>query len=240
MNGVAVLAFARCAGFVSRAPGFSHPSVPRTVRAGLALMLTIAVMPALQHASPPDGIALVVAFACECAVGAAIGFGASILYDGAYAGGRVLDDYVGIRVAVPNAQVYAPSAFGRIWSLVFTCGFFVLGAYRYAVIVFAQSFERIPPGAMLGNVDLLHYAIALPSGIVEAALLVAGPAIAVAALVQFTLGALTRVIPRFASFTLSFPLVFGTVLLVTIAAIPLLYVNAARPWFYLPFGSASP
>jgi len=240
MNGAAMLAFARCAGFVSRAPGFSHPSVPRIVRAVLALMLAIAVTPALQRTSSPDGIALVVALATECGIGAAIGFGASILYDGAYAGGRLLDDYAGIRGAIPNAQVFAPSGFGRIWSLVFTCGFFVLGAYRYVILVFVRSFDRIPPGAVPLKGDLFHYALALPAGIVEAALLVAGPSIAVTALVQFTLGALTRVIPRFASFTLSFPLVFAEVLITTIAAIPLLYTSSGRPWLFLPFGGVTP
>lgn len=240
MNAVPFLAFARCAGFVSRAPGFSHPTVPRTVRAGLALMLAIAVSPALHGAQAPDGIALVIALVGECAIGAAIGFGASILYDGAYAGGRLLDDYVGIRVAVPNAQVYAPSGFGRIWSLVFTCGFFLLGAYRYVVVVFARSFERIPPGGLPAKSDLFHYALSLPAGIVEAALLVAGPAVAVAALMQFALGTLTRVIPRFASFTLSFPLVFAVVLIATIGTIPLLYGDSARAWFILPFAHGAP
>lgn len=240
MSGASLLAFARCAGFVSRAPGFSHPAVPRTVRAALALMFAIAVSPALHGVQAPGGIALVVAFVCECAIGAAIGFGASVLYDGAYAGGRLLDDYVGIRVAVPNAHVYAPSGFGRIWSLVFTCGFFVMGAYRYVVLVFARSFERIPPGGVPAKSDLFHYALALPAGIVEAALLVAGPAVAVAALMQFALGTLTRVIPRFASFTLSFPLVFAVVLLATVAAIPLLYGDSGRPWFFMPFANAGP
>lgn len=235
-----MLAFARCAGFVSRAPGFSHPSVPHTVRAGFAVVLCIGLLPALTRTSTPDGLAFVFALAGEAGIGAAIGFAASILYDGAYAGGRMLDDYVGIKSAVPNAQVFAPSGFGRIWSLVFTAGFFILGAYRYVILVFANSFERVPPGALVSPHDLYAYAIALPAAIVEAALLIAGPAVALAFVVQFALGSLARVIPRFASFTLSFPLVFGAVLVATLIAVPLLYAQSAHPWLHIPFLRAVP
>ena len=235
MNGTALLVFARCAGFVFRAPGFSHPAVPPPVRAGLALVLAIAVLPAVGVSHAPDGIAFVLAAAAEAGIGAAIGVAASVLYDGAYAGGRALDDYVGIRGSVPNAQIFAGAGFGRIWSLVFTAGFFLLGGYRVLIFAFCRSFERLPPGAHVSAHGLYAYALALPSSIIEAALLVAGPAIALAFVAQATLGALTRVIPRFAAFTLSFPIVFGAALLATLLAIPLLFGQSAVPWLRVPF-----
>jgi flagellar biosynthesis protein FliR len=235
MSGTALLVFARCAGFVFRCPGFSHPSIPHMVRAGLALVLAIALAPAVRAVRAPDGVAFAVAAASEAAIGGAIGFAASILYDGAYAGGRALDDYVGIRGSVPGAQVFAASGFGRIWSLVFTAGFFLLGGYRIVLFAFARSFERLPPGATPPVHALYAYAIALPVSIIEAALLVAGPAIAVAFVGQVTLGALARVIPRFAAFTLSFPIVFGLALIATLLAIPLLFSQSAVPWIRVPF-----
>ncbi len=238
MNGTALLVFARSVGFVSRAPGFSHPSVPAAVRAGLALVLTIALIPAVQQQRAPDGIELVIALAVDLGIGAAIGFAASILYDGAYAGGRALDDYVGIRGSVPNAQVYAASGFGRIWSAAFTAGFFVLGGYRIVVEALARSFERLPVGTPPDTHGLYAYGLSLPPAIVEAALLVAGPAMAIVFLAQFTLGALARVIPRFASFTLSFPIVFALALMATIFAAPQLLGSSAVPWLRLPFLAA--
>ena len=50
---------------------------------------------------------------------------AASLYDGAYAGGRAVDDYVGVKAIAPSVQLVAPSGFGRIWSLAFTGGFFL-------------------------------------------------------------------------------------------------------------------
>jgi flagellar biosynthetic protein FliR len=235
VSGAGLLVFARCAGFVFRCPGLSHPSVPHAVRAGLALVLAIAIAPTVRITNSFDGVAFVIATASEAAVGAAIGFAASILYDGAYAGGRALDDYVGIRGSVPGAQVFAASGFGRIWSLVFTAGFFLLGGYRIVLLAFARSFERLPPGATPSPHALYAYAIALPASIIEAALLVAGPAIAIAFVGQITLGALARVIPRFAAFTLSFPIVFGLALIATLLAIPFLLPQSAFPWIRVPF-----
>lgn len=235
MSGTALLVFARCAGFIFRAPGFSHPSVPPMVRAGLALVLAIALVPAVHGVHVPDGMAFVFAAATDFGIGAAIGIAASVLYDGAYAGGRALDDYVGIRGSVPNAQIFAGAGFGRIWSLVFTAGFFLLGGYRVLILAFARSFESVPPGGAVTAHALYAYAIAVPVSIIEAALLVAGPAIALVFVAQLTLGALTRVIPRFASFTLSFPIVFATALVATIIAVPLLFGQSAIPWVRVPF-----
>jgi flagellar biosynthetic protein FliR len=235
MNGTALLVFARCAGFVFRAPGFSHPSVPPMVRAGLALVLAIALYPAVQSIHAPDGMAFVLAIAGDLGIGAAIGIAASVLYDGAYAGGRALDDYVGIRASVPNAQIFAGAGFGRIWSLVFTAGFFLLGGYRVLILAFCRSFQSLPPGGAVSSHALYAYALALPASIIEAALLVAGPAIAIVFVAQIALGALTRVIPRFASFTLSFPVVFAMALIATIVAVPLLFAQSAVPWLRVPF-----
>ena len=235
MSATSLLILARCLGFVFRAPGLSHPAVPPPVRAGLALVLTLALRPGVHVARELDGILLIAWLALEFAIGAAIGIAASILYDGAYAGGRALDDYAGIRGSVPNAQVYAASGFGRIWSLVFTAGFFLLGGYRIAILAFARTFDLFPPGSVPATRDLYAYGLTLPAHIVEAALLVAGPAIGLVFVAQIALGALARVTPRFAGFTLTFPIMFGAALLATIASVPALFEKSAVPWLTLPF-----
>jgi flagellar biosynthetic protein FliR len=228
MTSAWALVFARCVGFVFRAPGFSHPSVPSTVRAGLAFALAIALKPA-SSAVPQNALTFVAAVALELAIGAAIGIAASILYDGAYAGGRALDDYIGIRGSVPNAQVFASSGFGRIWSLVFTTGFFLLGGYRIAILAFAHTFDIYPPGWIPGSRDLYGFAVSLPAGILASALLVAGPAIAMVFAAQLALGSLARVTPRFSGFTLTFPVMFGAALLATVATVPVLFARSAFP-----------
>jgi flagellar biosynthesis protein FliR len=232
----AVLVFARCTGFAARAPGFSHPSVPHALRVAIALLLTVAIAPG-AHSVHVHGVALAIACAVEFLLGSAIGLGASLLYDGAYAGGRILDDYVGVKAMAPSVQLVAPSGFGRLWSIAFTGGYFLLGAYRVTVLAFAQSFDRVAPGAPFDAHAWLGFASTLASTIVLVGATVAAPAIALAFVVHVALAALTRTIPRFAGFSLSFPLVFGAVLLVAAVSIPLLSARAGHPLLTYP-GSA--
>ena len=236
MTQTALLVFARSAGMVFRAPGFSHPSVPPPVRAGLALALALAVAPHVRAASF-DGAAFALAVAGEALLGAAIGTGASLLYDAAYYAGRTIDDYVGVRGSVPNANVTSAQAFGRLWSSVFLAGFFLFDGYVPVVRAFAASFDAVAPGGLIAPNAWSAFAIALPVTIVRASLLIAAPALAVALTVQVALAAVARVVPRLASFSLAFPVVFAAAIIVTLAGIPLFAPLAAHPWLVLPFAT---
>ncbi len=203
------------------------------VRAALALALAGAIAPGVR-ARQFDGVALVVALIAEFALGTAIGMAASLLYDGAYAGGRMLDDYVGVKAIAPNVDVVAPSGFGRVWSIAFTGGYFLFGAYRPAMAAFSESFVRIVPGAPFDPQAWAPFAISGATTIVSVALAVAAPAIALAFVTQIALATLARTVPRFATFTLSFPLVFGVVLIATAISLPLLVPQAAHPLVSIP------
>jgi flagellar biosynthetic protein FliR len=227
------LVFARCVGFVFRAPGFSHPSVPAPLRAGFAYAIALAIAAGSATRVDLDAGALVAALFAEVVLGAAIGIAASMLYDGAYSGGRALDDYVGIRASVPTAGVVAGAGFGRLWSLAFAAGFFAFGGHRVALAAFARAFEALPPGAIVRSVGIMTLALALPQTLLRAAILVAGPAMVVAFVAQIALAAVARVVPRFSTFTLTFPVVLGCALLATLAAVPLVLPLSARPWFDL-------
>jgi flagellar biosynthetic protein FliR len=227
------LVFARCAGFAFRAPGFSHPDVPPPVRAGFAFALALALSPVVAATARVPRGGFVFALASEALLGAAMGTAASLLYDGAFAGGRMLDDYVGIRASVPSAGVQAGAGFGRLWSLAFATAFFTLGGDRVALAAFADAFGTLPPGTLVSSARLADFGIALPRTLVHAALFVAGPAMMAALAMQIALATIGRVVPRFSTFALSFPLVFGCVLLATIGSLVVVLPVAARPWLDL-------
>jgi flagellar biosynthesis protein FliR len=228
-----LLTLARCAGFFFRAPGFSHPSVPPPLRAGFAYVFALVFAHGVSGKMrlPPGGF--LAAVLSETLLGAAIGIAASMLYDGAYAGGRLVDDYIGIKVNMPAAGVVAPSGFGRLWSQAFATGFFVLGGCSVTVLAFAHTFETLSPGSLLTASDLRTFAYTLPTTLARAALLVAAPAIAVAFVVQFALAAASRVVSRLSVFSLSFALVFACVLAVTLTTLPSIMRASAAPWMDL-------
>ena len=235
MTQTVLLVFARAAGLVSRAPAFSHPAVPAIVRAGFALALALAVAPHVASAHDMDLAAFTLALAGEFAIGAAIGFGASLLYDGAYYAGRTVDDYLGVRGSVPGANVTSAQAFGRLWSSAFLIAFVLLDGWVPVVRAFAGSFAHVAAGAFAANGAWERFAFALPTTILRAAFVVAAPAIAVAASLQLVLAAVARVVPRFSSFTLAFPVTFAAAVLVTIATLPLVAPLGAHPWLVFPW-----
>ncbi len=233
MSDAELLVFARCAGFVFRAPGFSHPDVPAPVRAGFAYVLALALAHAYASSARDVSGGVVFAIAGEVLIGAAIGIAASMLYDGAYAGGRALDDYVGIRASVPSADVAAGAGFGRLWSLAFATAFFTLGGYRSALRAFGDTFVALPPGALVRSNDLQAFAVALPETLLRAACFVAAPALAIAFVAQVSLAAIARLVPRFSTFTLAFPIVFACAILATVAGLASTVHVAATPWMDL-------
>jgi flagellar biosynthetic protein FliR len=236
-DATAWLVFARSAGLVARAPGFSHPSVPPPVRAGFALALAFAVAPTVRSGRELDLGAFTVALAGDFTIGAAIGFGASLLYDGAYFAGRTIDDYLGVRGSVPGANVTSAQAFGRLWSSVFLAAFVLLDGWVPVVRAFADSFAHVAPGAVVAGSGWMTFALALPATVLRAAFAVAAPAIAVAAALQLVLAAVARVVPRFSSFTLAFPAVFAAALIVTLSTVSALAPLGARPWLVLPWST---
>jgi flagellar biosynthesis protein FliR len=236
MTQTTLLVFARSAGLLFRAPGFTHPAVPTMVRLALALGLAIGVAPGVHACADMDLARLSIAITGEVAIGAAMGIGASLLYDGAYYGGRMIDDYVGFRGSVPNAAVTSAQGFGRLWSSLFLAGFFLLDGDAVVIRAFADSFNHVGAGALIGADRWYRFGLALPQTIAQSALLVAAPAIAVAAVVQLALAAIARVVPRFSSFTLAFPIVFAVAVLVALATLPLYGPLAARPLLVTPYG----
>ncbi|MDB5069977.1 MAG: flagellar biosynthetic protein FliR [Candidatus Eremiobacteraeota bacterium] len=237
-DGTALLVFARAAGLVARAPGFSHPSVPPVARAGFAFALAFGVAPFVAPVRALELGAFTFALAGDFVVGAAIGFGASLLYDGAYFAGRTVDDYLGVRGSVPGANVASAQAFGRLWSYAFLAAFVLLDGWVPVVRAFADSFAHVAAGSFVAGDAWMRFAIAFPATILRAAFLVAAPAIAVAASLQLALAAVARVVPRFSSFTLAFPVVFAAALIVTLVTVPLLAPLGARPWLVLPWETA--
>jgi flagellar biosynthetic protein FliR len=231
----ALLVFARCAGFVFRAPGFSHPAVPAMLRAAFSIVLAVVIAPAL-HANGlrVEGLAAVLALMTEFLIGSALGMAASLVYDAAYAGGRMVDDYVGVKAMAPSIELVAPSGYGRVWSLVLTGAFFLTGAYRLTLWSLATSFERIPLDAPLHARVWAAFAASFCAQFVGVALQVAAPAIGLAFVVQVALGSLSRVIPRFGSFTLAFPLTFAAALIATTIVVPLAADRAPLPVVAIP------
>ena len=105
---------------------------------------------------------------------------ASLVYDGAYAGGRVVDDYVGVKAIAPSVVLVAPSGFGRVWSLAFTGAFFLTGAYRLTLLGIRTEFRSHSSRSPLDANAWAGFAGAFAENFSLVALQVAAPAVGLA------------------------------------------------------------
>ncbi|MDE2572962.1 MAG: flagellar biosynthetic protein FliR [bacterium] len=230
MSVAAMLVLARVAGFLARAPGFSHPAVPHLVRGAFAC----ATAAALVHGVAPVEIgagAFAFALLAEFALGAMLGQAAAAFYDGALAAGRLLDDYAGIRIVIPTSGVTG-GGFGRLYGTLFVAVFVLARGYAPLIDALAGTLRDLPPGTLPAHAHLLSYALALPGLVVRAALATAGPALLATFSAQALLGVLQRVVPRASTFMLSFPLSFGAALATVVTLAP----AAARMATHLHLG----
>jgi len=227
-----LLVMARVAGFLARAPGFSHPDVPHVVRAACAAALAAALVHGAPTPADP-GASLPFAVLAEFTLGALLGQAAAAFYDGALAAGRLLDDYAGIRILIPTSGVTG-GGFGRLYGMLFVAVYFLARGYAPLVAALAASFRELPPGAPVEHAHLLSYALALPSLVVRAGLQIAGPAVLATFSAQAFLGIVQRVVPRASTFMLSFPLSFGAALTTVVLLAPAAARLATRvhlgPW----------
>ena len=106
--------------------------------------------------------------------------------------------------------------------------FFTLGGDRVALEALAQTFQSLPPGESSRPRTSPRFAVALPATLSRAALFVAGPALALAFAAQIALATVARVVPRFSTFALAFPVVFACALLATIGSLPVVLPAAAH------------
>ena len=237
MSGIDWFVFARIAGVMFRAPGFAHPAVPAVVRVSFAFMLALAVAPTIPPYHRVDAMAFVLVAAGEFALGSAIGLGATLLYDGAYYAGRLIDDYVGVRGGIPTATVTSSQGFARIWSALFLAGLFTLGGWKAIVTTLALSFTVVPPGAPIGDLGWGAYALGLVATIVGIAVAFALPALAAAALAQAASAIVMRLVPRLTSITLAAPFAFAAALVVMALGLPFVLEQAASAPIVLPWSA---
>ena len=104
-----------------------------------------------------------------------------------------------------------------------------------AIATLREAANHIAAGAFAGDAAWTRFALALPATILRAAVVVAAPAVAVAASLQLVLAAVARVVPRFSSFTLAFPATFAAAVVVTLATLRLIAPLGAQPWIVLPW-----
>ena len=158
------LVLARVGAAMALLPGLGESVAPAIVRIGLALSITILLLPELQPMMPPvpaAGLAMGLMIAGEVITGLWFGWIARMIVLALPMGAQFIGYLIGLSsVLQPDPELGAQSsALGKLFEMAAPVLLLASGLYRLPLIALDGLFQLIPPGQMLPVADSTEIAI---------------------------------------------------------------------------------
>lgn len=225
-----VLLLARLGGAAMLLPGMAESEVPMMARAGLALALTLLLLPLLAPALPrePQGaIALAVLLAGEILIGAWLGWLARLVAWAAGMAGQFIAFLLGLSsILLPDPSLGGQSsALERLFNLSAVLILLGTGLYALPLQALKGSYDLLPPGNPVPLAEGMPGIVGAMADSFALALRLAAPFVLLGTLYQFALGLLSRLVPRLQVYFIAMPgQILGGFLLLALLAAPMLAV----------------
>lgn len=213
----------RVAGVTMVAPLLGSQRMPSRLKAALALVISLALAP-VTATEGEVGSALEMALAAgsELLFGAAMGFGARLIFAAIQMAGEMAD----MQSAFGFAGMVSPqtgerhSVIGQLQMAVAWLIFLGADGHHIILEAVAGSLGTVP----LGSGPALSVAplVEAVGGLIAAAVRMAAPIVAAVLLADFAMGLLTRAAPQMNLLAIGFPIKLALGLLATMLALPLL------------------
>jgi flagellar biosynthetic protein FliR len=205
----------RLASFMMVIPFVGTQLVPARVRLGLALLITVLVVPMIPPVPQVDPFSAdaVVITLQQILIGVGMGFALTALFQLFVVAGQMIAMQMGLGFAsmVDPANGVNVPVLAQIYSITITLLYLAMNGHLVAFDVFIESFHTLPIGLEgLGQAGLWSLAHRI-SWMFAAAMLLALPAVTAVFIVNISFGVMTRAAPQMNIFALGFPigLIFG-------------------------------
>lgn len=205
----------RIASFMMVVPFVGTQLVPARVRLGLALLITILVVPWLGDVPYMDALspAAAVITLQQILIGVALGFAVLLLFQLFVVAGQMISMQMGLGFAsmVDPANGVSVPVLSQFYLIGVTLLYLSINGHLVAFEVFIESFRTLPIGTE-GLAMSSVWALAMHvSWFFAAAMLLALPAVTAVLIVNISFGVMTRAAPQMNIFALGFPigLLFG-------------------------------
>lgn len=208
----------RVAGIITGMPLLGGRNVPRQVKAGLALLMTLIILPLVKYDKQillPDLFSVLPVIITEFMIGLIIGLAGRLVFVGVELAGEQIGFQMGFGVVTlidPQAEGHVP-IIGQFYSLLALMIFLGLDAHYYFISAMVKSFQLVPPLNVNINASLYEYLIRLANGIFIIALKLGLPVTAVLMITNIVLGFISKVIPQMNIYMVSVPMMIGVGLL---------------------------
>jgi flagellar biosynthetic protein FliR len=203
-----ILPFTRVASFVAVAPVFSTGTVPMKIRLATALVLTLAVAPALTPGQVVDPLSINTGIIIlkQMMIGIALGLVMQLIFSAFVNGGQIVGMQMGLGFAQmmdPQTGVSVPVV-SQFYNLMGILLFLSMNGHLVLIQILAESFSIIPVGnegiSSSGLESLLYFSSWMFSG----ALLMAIPAVLSLLMINVVMGVLTKASPQMNIFAVGF------------------------------------
>lgn len=201
-------ALARVGGLLLTAPVFGAAVLQARVRLSLALLLALVLAPLAPDGASVLGIGGMVDLVGQVAIGAAVGFVLSLVFDAVQFGG----DLVGQGMSLGFAEVVDPQAgassnvLGQLYLALVTLLFLAMDGHLRLIALLADSFRNTQPGGFAIDAGALHAVLAFGTQLFAGAVRVALPAMTSLLVVNIGFAAISRAAPSMNLFAVGFPI----------------------------------
>lgn len=233
------LVLARVGAAMALLPGVGEAVAPSTVRIGLALSITILLMPELQPMIPPlpaADLSMGLMIASEVVTGLWFGWIARMIVLALPIGAQFIGFLIGLSsVLQPDPELGAQSgALGKLFEMAAPVLLLVSGLYRLPLTALDGLFQLIPPGHILPPAESAEVAIRAVGTGFSLALQLASPFVVIGIAWHVTMGLVARIASRMQIYFVSMPgqIVLGLALLtITASAMTLAWQDATQLFF---------
>ena len=194
-----MIALARVSGLLIVAPFLGSVSIPPRIKAGLALLLTLFMLPLVP--APPavagaSGMAALLAG--ELAAGFTLGFTLQLIFDAAQLAGQVCGVQMGYSLASvlnPDSQADSP-VLSTLYQLVALLLFVQLGVPHWLLRGLARSFDYLPPGRLSLTWPAVSGLLTFAASMFVAGMQMAAPVVVASLFADVALGFLGKASPQ--------------------------------------------
>ncbi len=210
---VFTLVFLRIGAMLVMIPVLGEQSVPVRVKGGLAILVSLLVLPVVRVEIPPilteAGVfSILFAMAGEVFIGVIIGFAAKIVFAGIQFAGEM----IGIQMGFSIVTVLDPlsstqtSIMAEFQYLIALLVYLAVDAHHIFIFAIADSYRTIAPLGFHLSGSLVQSMMMFSSGLFVTAVKISAPVMAVLLFTNVALGIIARTVPQINIFIVGFPL----------------------------------
>ncbi|PKK84415.1 MAG: flagellar type III secretion system protein FliR [candidate division Zixibacteria bacterium HGW-Zixibacteria-1] len=235
---VFLLILFRSAGLFLISPILGHKSIPVMVRAGLAIMLAVILIPLVSMDQVPviESVWLLALLAAkEMLVGFIIGLLFSLLFVGVRMAGNIVGYQIGLIIAnvldpETNSQT---SVIGEFWYVMAVLIFLTIDGHHAILSAFSDSYKLVPVGVFNFTGPAGEQLIRVSAYVFTIAVKLAAPVMITLFLTEVALGVVARTVPQMNIFIVGIPVKIGIGLFILAAALPVFRYMIEKTVYFL-------